>query len=61
LNIEVELIKLADGTRVLRFTEPKSGLTLERKLDPTRPLAEQKDALAKAFRAALAHANLTVG
>jgi hypothetical protein len=52
-KIEVELIKLASGARLLRFTEPKSGLALERKLDPNRPVSEQKDALAKVFQAAL--------
>jgi hypothetical protein len=57
-KIEIELIKLASGARLLRFTEPKSGLTLERKLDPNRPVSEQKDALAKVFQAALEQAQL---
>lgn len=59
-NIEVELIKLANGARLLRFTDPKSGLTVERKLDPTASVSGQKDALAKVFQAAVAQANLTV-
>jgi hypothetical protein len=58
-KIEIELIKLASGVRLLRFTEPKSGLTLERKLDANRPVTEQKDALAKVFQAALVQAELT--
>ena len=58
-NIEVELIKLASGVRLLRFTEPKSGLTLERKLDPNRAVSDQKQALAKVFQAALTQAELT--
>ena len=57
-NIEVELVKLASGARLLRFTEPKSGLTLERKLDPNRPVSDQKEALAKVFQAALTQAQL---
>lgn len=58
-NIEIELIKLADGVRLLRFTEPKSGLTLERKLDPNRAVGDQKEALTKIFQAALTQAELT--
>jgi hypothetical protein len=58
-KIEIELIKLASGARLLRFTEPKSGLTLERQIDPNRPISAQKDALAKIFQAALTQAKLT--
>jgi hypothetical protein len=58
-NIEIELIKLASGARLLRFTEPKSGLTLERKLDPNRPVTPQKQQLAKVFEATLAQAETT--
>ncbi len=57
-NIEVELVKLPNGVRLLRFTQPKSGLTLERKLDPNRPVSDQKDALAKVFPSALTQAHL---
>jgi hypothetical protein len=57
-NIEVELVKLASSARLLRFTEPKSELTLERKLDPNRPGQRQKQALAKVFQAVLTQAHL---
>jgi hypothetical protein len=57
-GIEIELIKLVGGVRLLRFTEPKSGLALERKLDPNRPVNDQKKALAKVFQAALTQAEL---
>ena len=57
-NIEIELVKLANGARLLRFTEPKSGLTLERKLDPNRPVSDQKQALAKVFEVTLTQAEL---
>lgn len=58
-DIEVELVKLASGARLLRLTERKSGLTLERKLDPNRPVSDQQEALAKVFQAALTRAALT--
>jgi hypothetical protein len=58
-NIEIELIKLASGARLLRFTESKSGLTLERKLDPNRPVTAQKQQLAKVFEATLTQAEAT--
>ena len=57
-DIEIELIKLVGGVRLVRFTEPKSGLALERKLDPNRPVNDQKKALAKVFQAALTQAEL---
>jgi hypothetical protein len=57
-DIEIELIKLAGGGRLLRLIEPKSGLTLERELDPKRPVRAQREALAKVFRAALAQSEL---
>jgi len=58
-KIQVELIKLQGGERLLRLTEPQSGLSLERKLDPTRPVIDQKKQLLSAFDAALARAELT--
>ena len=57
-NIEVELVKLANGARLLRFAEPKSGLTLEPRLDPNWPVSDQKEALSKVFQAALTQAQL---
>lgn len=35
-NVQIELIKLADGARLLRFTDRSSGLSVERKLDAAR-------------------------
>ena len=57
-KIEIELIKLAGGVRLLRLTEPTSGLALERTLDPKVPVSAQKGALAKVFQAALDQAQL---
>jgi len=36
------LLKLADGVRILRFSEPQSGLSLEKRLDPSQPVLGQK-------------------
>jgi len=41
-EIEMLLLKLADGARILRFSEPKSGLSLEKRLDPSQPVLQQK-------------------
>lgn len=52
-QIELQLVKLADGSRILRIADPASGLALEKVLDPKRPLAAQKHALAQSLRAAI--------
>ena len=51
-KIQMELIKLKGGERLLRLTEPQSGLSLERKLNPERPVADQKKQLLSVFEAA---------
>lgn len=53
-EIQMELIKLASGDRLLRLTEPATGLCLEKKLDPQQPVIRQKDRLRRALEAALA-------
>lgn len=58
-KIQIELIKLKGGERLLRLTEPKSGLSLERKLDSKRPVVDQKKRLLSVFEAALARAELS--
>jgi hypothetical protein len=58
-NIEVELIKLVTGERLLRLSEPRSGLALEKKLDAKQPVVRQKQQLFTVFEAALARAQLT--
>ena len=55
---QIDLIKLTDGARLLRFTDARSGLSLERKLDPSRSVAEQKRQLGDVFQAAVARAEL---
>ncbi len=58
-NIQIDLIKLVGGERLLRLTEPQSGLSLEKKIDPQKPVARQKEKLLGVFDAALARAELT--
>ena len=52
-NIQIDLIKLVSGERLLRLTEPRSGLALEKKLDPKKSVASQKHKLCGVFEAAL--------
>lgn len=52
-DIELLLLKLADGGRILRFSEPKSGLCLEKRLEPQEPVARQKERWKNVFVAML--------
>jgi hypothetical protein len=52
-SIELVLLKLADGGRVLRFSEPSSGLCLEKGLDPNQSVAGQKARWEQVFIAML--------
>lgn len=52
-EIELLLLKLADGGRVLRFTEPVSGLCLEKRLEPKQSIARQKQRWKQVFTAML--------
>ena len=58
-KIQTDLVKLADGGRLLRLTEPSTGLSLERKIDPKQPVLRQKRQLLNLFEAALARAELS--
>ena len=57
-HIQVELVKLVSGDRLIRLTEPKTALTLERKIDPAKPILSQKQQLLNVFEAALEKAEL---
>ena len=57
-KIQIDLIKLSTGERLLRLTEPQTGLALEKKLDASQPVARQKERLLGVFEAALARAEL---
>ena len=52
-DVEMLLLKLADGARVLRLSDPKSGLCLEKRLDPAQSVARQKERWAQVFTAML--------
>ena len=58
-KIQFDLVKLLDGARLMRLTEPQSGLTLERKLAPADAVVRQKEKLLKALEAAVARVELT--
>ena len=52
-EIELLLLRLTDGARILRVSEPESGLCLEKRLDPTQSVARQKQRLKQVFSAVL--------
>ena len=58
-TIQIDLIELVSGERVLRLTEQQSGLSLEKKLDAKQPVVRQKQRLLGVFEAALARAELS--
>jgi hypothetical protein len=58
-DIQIELVKLPGGERLLRLAEPVSGLALERKLDATQSIHQQKEQLLDVFETALKRAELT--
>jgi len=57
-KIQFDLVKLLNGGRLLRLTEPQSGFTLEKKLAPTDAVVRQKEKLLHALEAALARVEL---
>ena len=58
-KIQFDLIQLTSGERLLRLTEPQSGLSREKKLDSQRSVVRQKEQLLGVFEAALARAETT--
>ena len=52
-NIEMLLLKLTDGARILRFSDAESGLSLEKRLDPKQSVAHQKERWAQVFASML--------
>ena len=58
-KIQVDLIKLVSGERLMRLTDLASGLVLEKKLDPKQAVIRQKERLFGVFKAALAQADMT--
>jgi hypothetical protein len=48
-KIQITLFSLKDGSRLLRLSEPETGLALERSLNPNRPILRQKQNLRALF------------
>ena len=42
-EIQIDLVKLADGTRLLRLSDSSSLLCLEKRLDPSASVHRQKE------------------
>jgi hypothetical protein len=57
-RVQLDLIRLVGGERLLRLTDPRSGLSLEKKLVPSEAVVRQKERLLRVFGAALARAEL---
>ena len=55
-DIQIDLIKLIGGDRVLRLTDISLGLSLEQKLNPQQAVVEQKERLLRIFKTAVAQA-----
>jgi len=52
-EIQIDLVKLSNGERLLRLTESQSGLALEKKLSPKESVVRRKKTLLRAFEAVL--------
>jgi len=52
-KIQIDLIKLASGERLLRLSDARSGLSLEKKLDARQSVVREKERLLGVFEAAL--------
>ena len=48
--IHMQLLTLANGSRVLRLEDTATGLSLERKLVPEKPVVVQKAMLLRLFQ-----------
>ena len=57
-KFQFDLVKLVSGERILRLTDPQSGLCLEKRLNPDEAVVRQKACLLQVFEAALARAGM---
>ena len=57
-KVQLDLIKLGNGERLLRLSDPRSGLSLEQKLTSSDAVVRQKERLLRVFEAALTRAEL---
>lgn len=53
-QLQIQLVKLADGGRLLRLSEKTSGLCLEKRLADQEPVVRQKTHLLHDFKQLLA-------
>lgn len=58
-QIEIQLVKLTDGGRLLRLSEKSSGLCLEKRLAAQEPVVRQKTRLLREFEQLLSRELLT--
>ena len=49
-EIQIDLVKLADGSRLLRLSDAASRLCLEKRLDPSASVLRQKKHWLDVFR-----------
>jgi hypothetical protein len=52
-DIRIQLLTLAHGERLIRLEDDATGLSVERKVHPEKPLVAQKVSLMKIFEAVL--------
>lgn len=57
-DMQIDLVKLVGGERLLRITETRSGMTLEKRISAGEPVHRQKQKLLAVFEAALANVQL---
>ena len=57
-QIEIQLVKLTDGGRLLRLSEKFSGLCLEKRLAAQEPVVRQKARLLREFEQLLSRETL---
>jgi hypothetical protein len=55
-NIQITLLSLKDGSRLLRLSEPETGLALERALNPSGSVIRQNQQLKALFESMIQHA-----
>ena len=58
-SIHLQLITLAHGERLLRLEDNATGLSLEKKLQPDKPVVAQKTKLLRLFEAMLQNEHAT--
>ncbi len=58
-KLQVDLIKLDSGERLLRLTDLLSGMALEHTLDTKQSVVRQKNRLLRVFEAVFLQADLT--